>query len=308
MTAREYLLRIRLNQIIKYINLMLPRRVIVLVIFIGLAFPVLAQQSSSKSTLTVMSFNVRYINQKDGVNKWDNRKEKVAEVIVSNNVDIAGLQEPWKDQIRDLKKLLPKYAWFGWSRDNGKSKGEFVPIFYKKEKFTVVEKGIFWLSETPEKIGSKGWDVKYPRIVVWARFKEKPIGKEFYFFNTHLGGDMARLESAKLLRSKIDEMADKLPVIVTGDFNSVPDSPPYETMINSNYQLELVDAFHSAIEKNDETYTNYLFDGNDKDLKRIDYIFVSLKIKVLYHEIINKRIGKYYPSDHLALKAELELQ
>jgi endonuclease/exonuclease/phosphatase family metal-dependent hydrolase len=289
-------------------NLMLLRKVIFLVIFIGLAFPVLAQQSSSKSTLTVMSFNVRYINQKDGVNNWDNRKEKVAEVITSNNVDIAGLQEPWKDQIRDLKKLLPEYAWFGWSRDNGKSKGEFVPIFYKKDKFTVVEKGIFWLSETPEEIGSKGWDVKYPRIVVWARFKEKLSGKEFYFFNTHLGGDIARFESAKLLRSKIDELTDGLPVIVTGDLNSVPDSPPYETMINGNYKVGLVDAFHSAIDKNDEIFTNYLFDGNDKDLKRIDYIFVSPKIKVLYHEIINKRIGKYYPSDHLALKAELELE
>jgi endonuclease/exonuclease/phosphatase family metal-dependent hydrolase len=287
---------------------MLLRRVIFLVIIIGLAFPVLAQQSSSKSTLTVMSFNVRYINQKDGVNNWDNRKEKVAEVITSNNVDIAGLQEPWKDQIRDLKKLLPEYAWFGWSRDNGKSKGEFVPIFYKKDKFTVVEKGIFWLSETPEKIGSKGWDVKYPRIVVWARFKENLSGKEFYFLNTHLGGDIARFESAKLLRNKIDEMADGLPVIVTGDFNSVPDSPPYETMINGNYKVGLVDAFHSAIDKNDEIFTNYLFDGNDKDLKRIDYIFVSPKIKVLYHEIINKRIGKYYPSDHLALKAELVLE
>jgi len=80
-------------------NLMLNRRVIIFVIFIGLAFPVLAQQSSSKSTLTVMSFNVRYINLKDGVNIWANRKEKVAEVITSNNVDIAGLQEPWKDQI-----------------------------------------------------------------------------------------------------------------------------------------------------------------------------------------------------------------
>jgi endonuclease/exonuclease/phosphatase family metal-dependent hydrolase len=228
-------------------------------------------------------------------------------VITSNNVDIAGLQEPWKDQIRDLKQLLPEYAWFGWSRDNGKSKGEFVPVFYKKDKIVVVEKGIFWLSKTPEKIGSKGWDVKYPRIVVWARFKEKLSGKEFYFFNTHLGGDIARFESAKLLRSKIDEMTDGLPVIVTGDFNSIPNSPPYETMINGNFKVELVDAFHSAIEKNDEIYTNYLFDGNDKDLKRIDYIFVSPEIKVLYHEIINKRIGKYYPSDHLALKAELEL-
>ena len=77
-------------------------------------------------------------------------------------------------------------------------------------------------------------------------------------------------------------------------------------MISSNYEVVLEDAFAVAKEKNEEIYTNYLFDGNDKDLKRIDYIFVSTQITVLYHEIINKRIGKYYPSDHLALKAELE--
>jgi endonuclease/exonuclease/phosphatase family metal-dependent hydrolase len=255
-----------------------------------------------------MSFNVRYNTPKDGINAWPNRKEKVAEVIRSNNVDIAGLQEPWKDQINDLKKLLPEYKWFGWSRDNGKSKGEFVPVFYKKDKFTVLDKGIFWLSDTPEKVGSKGWDVKYPRIVVWARFKDKQKGNEFYFFNTHLGGELARLESAKLLRRKIDQMTDGLPVIVTGDFNSTPDSKPHQIMVNNeNYKMNLEDAFHSAKEKNDEQFTDYLFDGNSKDLKRIDYIFVSPQIKVLYHEIINKKIGKYYPSDHLAVKALIEL-
>ena len=273
---------------------------------IGSVLPGFPQQPSSKSTLTVMSFNVRYINSKDGINAWSNRKEKVAEVIASNNVDIAGLQEPWKDQIRDLKKLLPDSGWFGWSRDNGKSKGEFTPIFYKKDKFAVLDKGIFWLSLTPEIAGSKDWDVKYPRMVVWGHFKNKHNGNEFYFFNTHMGGQIGRFEGAKILRSKIDEMTNGLPVIVTGDFNAAPASAPIDIMISSNYEVVLEDAFAVAKEKNEEIYTNYLFDGNDKDLKRIDYIFVSPQITVLYHEIINKRIGKYYPSDHLALKAELE--
>lgn len=266
-----------------------------------------AQNSNQKSVFAVMSFNVRYINQKDGVNSWANRKEKVAEVISSNNVDIAGLQEPWKDQIKDLKKLLPGYDWFGWSRDNGKSKGEFCPIFYKKDKFTVLEKGIFWLSETPGKVGSKGWDVKYPRMVVWGRFKDKDSGKELYFFNTHLGGQTARLESAKLIRKKIDEVAGGLPAVVTGDLNSKPDSEAYEIMVSSNYRIEIADAFQTAKEKNNEEFTDYWFNGENKDLKRIDYIFVTSQIKVLYHEIINKRMGKYYPSDHLAVKAEIEI-
>lgn len=277
------------------------------VFFLGNILSGFSQEPSQKSVYTVMSFNVRYINDKDGVNSWANRKEKVAEVIRSNNIDIAGLQEPWKDQIKDLKKLLPEYAWFGWSRDNGKSKGEFCPIFYKKDKFTVLEKGIFWLSKTPKKVGSKGWDVKYPRMVVWGRFKDKTSGKELYFFNTHLGGQIARFESAKLIRTKIDEMADGLPVVVTGDLNSKPDSEVYETMVSNNYSVEIQDGFHTAIDKNNEQFTDYWFDGENTDLKRIDYIFVTPQIKVLYHEIINKRMGKYYPSDHLAIKAEIEI-
>ncbi len=265
-----------------------------------------AQQNNSGS-LVIMSFNVRYNTPKDSLNAWPYRKEKVAEVITSNNIDIAGLQEPWYDQINDLEKLLPGYSWIGWSRDDGKIKGEFTPIFYRTEKFDVLKKGVFWLSSTPEIAGSIGWDERLPRTVIWILFREKSSKKEFWFFNTHLGGNIARAEGAKLLKSKIDEMAGELPVIVTGDFNSKPESEPIKTMLNKNYRVVLQDAFDSAIKKNDEKFTDYWFDGENKDLKRIDYIFVTARVKVLYHEIINKRIGRYYPSDHLPLKAEIEL-
>jgi endonuclease/exonuclease/phosphatase family metal-dependent hydrolase len=271
------------------------------------AVPVLMAVSQQRSQLTVMSFNVRYINEKDGINSWANRKEKVAEVIFSNQVDIAGLQEPWFDQITDLENLLPDYAWIGWSRDDGKTKGEFTPVFYLKEKFDVLDKGVFWLSSTPEMPGSIGWDEKLPRTVIKVLFREKSTGKQFWFFNTHLGGNIARTEGAKLLKSKIDEIASDLPVIVTGDFNSKPESEPIQAMLSTNYSVILEDAFNKALKKNDEKYTDYWFDGENKDLKRIDYIFVNKKIKVLYHEIINKRMGKYYPSDHLAIKAKIEI-
>ncbi|MBK8506271.1 MAG: endonuclease/exonuclease/phosphatase family protein [Saprospiraceae bacterium] len=275
-------------------------------LLIGLIYHGFSQKDIGKLSLTVMSFNVRYDTPKDSINTWKNRKEKVAFVITSNNIDIAGLQEPWINQIDDLEGLLPAYAWIGWSRDNGKSRGEFVPIFYRRDRFSILKKGIFWLSETPEQVGSKGWDVKYPRIVVWARFKDKKTKREFFFFNTHLGGEKARFESAKLLRAKIDQMSEGLPTIVTGDFNDTPDSNTYAEMNATKYQRDLNDALSVARKKNEELFTNYLFDGNDQDLKRIDYIFVSSEVIVLDHEIINKRIGKYYPSDHLALKAELE--
>ena len=272
----------------------------------GIIIPANAHAQSSEANLNVMSFNVRYINTKDGENIWSNRKEKVAEVIVSNNIDLAGLQEPWLTQIKDLEQLLPGYAWFGWGRDKGNDEGEFCPIFFRKDKITVLEKGIFWLSDTPEKPGSKGWDVRYPRMVVWGRFRDLKSNKEFYFFNTHFGGQMARLESSKLLRRKIDEMTSGLPVIITGDLNSKPDSRAYEAMVSDRHKVQINDAFLTAHEKNDELYTDYWFDGENKDLKRIDYVFTSTQISVLYHEIINKRIVIYYPSDHLAIKANVQ--
>jgi endonuclease/exonuclease/phosphatase family metal-dependent hydrolase len=256
--------------------------------------------------LNVMSYNVRYNTPKDSLNAWPYRKEKVASLILSNKVDIAGLQEPWIDQILDLENLMPEYDWIGWSRDNGKLKGEFTPVFFLKEKFSVMNKGVFWLSSTPEIAGSIGWDERLPRTVIWILFKDKASGKEFYFINTHLGGNIARKEGAKLLKTKIDELVGDLPVIVTGDFNSAPDTEPIQTMLSKEFRVVLEDAFDKAEEKNDEIYTNYLFDGNDKDLKRIDYIFVNKPVCILYHEIVNKRIGEYYPSDHLAIKADIK--
>ncbi len=273
-----------------------------LLTFVAPAWP----QQKAKGKLTIMSFNVRYNTPKDSLNAWPYRKEKVAHVIASHKVDIAGLQEPWIDQITDLEELLPEYAWIGWSRDDGKTKGEFTPVFYRKEEFDVLDKGVFWLSSTPERAGSVGWDEKLPRTVIRIKFRNKSTGREFWVFNTHLGGNLAREEGAKLLKSKIDEIAGDLPVIVTGDFNSVPESEPVRTMLSKNYRVVLEDAFYTAVEKNDEIYTDYWFDGDNKDLKRIDYIFVNQHIKVLCHEIINERIGKYYPSDHLAVKAEVE--
>jgi endonuclease/exonuclease/phosphatase family metal-dependent hydrolase len=275
-------------------------------ILLLLSSSVQAQQNAAQK-LTIMSFNVRYNTPKDSLYPWQNRKGKVAEVIASNKADIAGLQEPWFDQITDLEKLLPDYAWIGWSRDDGKTKGEFTPVFYLKDKFDVLEKGVFWLSSTPENPGSIGWDEKLPRTVIRILFSEKSTGKQFWFFNTHLGGNIARTEGAKLLKTRIDEIAGDLPVIVTGDFNSKPESEPVQIMLDKNYRIVLEDGFNKALKKNDEIYTDYWFDGENKDLKRIDYIFVNQKVKVLYHEIINKRMGRYYPSDHLAIKAVIEI-
>ena len=106
-------------------------------------------------------------------------------MILFHKAYIAGLQEALKDQVDDLTELLPEYNWFGVGRDDGKEAGEFMAVFYRKDRFDVLEQSTFWLSETPES-PTKGWDAMCYRVVTWGKFKDKITGKTFYLFNTHL--------------------------------------------------------------------------------------------------------------------------
>jgi len=119
-------------------------------------------------SLKVMTYNIRYHNHSDGVNGWNKRKEKVVELILKNNPDVLGIQEALHSQMKDLCKLLKDYAYVGVGRDDGKEKGEYVAIFYKKSRLKVVKSGSFWLSETPETPGSMGWDAACTRMATWA--------------------------------------------------------------------------------------------------------------------------------------------
>ncbi|HKG22279.1 MAG TPA: endonuclease/exonuclease/phosphatase family protein, partial [Blastocatellia bacterium] len=155
----------------------------------------------------VMSFNIRYNNAEDKENAWPNRKRMAASMFRFHHVDIAGIQEALKGQIDDLELLLPGFAWCGVGRSDGKAEGEFSAILYRKERFKLLESSTFWLSETPEVAGSKGWDASLPRIVTWARFRDTQSKQTFFVFNTHFDhrGSRARAESARLLLARIEK-------------------------------------------------------------------------------------------------------
>lgn len=176
---------------------------IILIIFITAAFNIHAQTYGEKS-LRVMTFNIRYNEPRDGVNAWANRKTKVADVIRFHKADLIGVQEAQNNQLKDLEKLLPDFAWCGVGRTDGKEDGEYSAILYRKSRFKLLETKTFWLSETPEKAGSKGWDADFPRIVTWAKFQDKNTKKTFYHFNTHFDhiGAKARTESSKFCLPK----------------------------------------------------------------------------------------------------------
>ena len=262
----------------------------------------------------VMTYNIRLDTESDGANQWKNRTGKVFDLIKRNNPDLLGVQEAMHNQMMDLKNNLTDYDFVGVGRDDGKEKGEYSAIFFKKDKFDVIAQNTFWLSETPEVPGSKSWDAAITRVVTFAVLKDKATGKSFAYFNTHFDhiGKEARKNSAKLIKiyiagfnagsSTIKENRD-LPLIVSGDFNSEPTDEPYQTMIDGR-DMKLLDSRPS----DNLTGTFCGFKVNEMKCKTIDYIFHSDHWKANTYKVIQDHDGKYYPSDHLPVMASFTLK
>jgi endonuclease/exonuclease/phosphatase family metal-dependent hydrolase len=265
-------------------------------------------QSNAETEIRVMSYNIRYDNPDDGINRWTNRSDRAASLIQFNKAEIIGLQEALHRQITWLDNSLEGYDWVGVGRTDGKLEGEFSPILYDAQRFELLQNGTFWLSPTPEK-PSKGWDAALPRICTWVRLKERTSGKEFLVFNTHFDhrGEQAREESAKVIMQKIDEISgQETPVLLTGDFNTQPNSAPYNVITQT-----LADAFeHTSVPHSGPTAT-YLDEGGGFSVasgeggRRIDYIFTNKNVTVLRHGILSTFRDGRFPSDHLPVVADV---
>ncbi len=254
----------------------------------------------------VMTFNIRYDNPEDGINAWPNRKARVAETIRFHHVDIAGLQEALRHQISDLEERLPEYGWFGVGREDGKTRGEYAPVFYRKERFSVLMDSTFWLSQAPDQPGSMGWDAACTRIATWGKMKDRQTGFSFYVFNTHFDhiGSTAREESARLILRRIQEIAGGKPVILTGDFNSISSDPPYRILTEGG--LSDVHAL-SRLPRYGSTQTFNGFGSAEASDGQIDFIFVKNARQVLRHGVISDRWDGHFVSDHHAVTAEIGL-
>ncbi|MEA5258503.1 endonuclease/exonuclease/phosphatase family protein [Arcicella aquatica] len=262
-----------------------------------------SMSSYSQQKLNVMTFNIRMETVQDGENQWAKRKENLSSMLDFYEADICGMQEVLVGQIRDLTKLLPNYAYVGVGRDDAKEGGEFSPIFYRKDKFTILESNTFWLSQTPD-VPSKSWDAALNRIVTYAKFRDNKTKKVFYFFNTHFDhiGQVARRESAKMLVAKIKAVDAKIPVILTGDFNSTPTEEP-TVIINAG----LIDTEKVTLTPHFGPISTFNgFQAKEIEGKLIDYIFLNTdKIKVLKHGTLSNTWNGRFASDHHAVFAQL---
>ena len=271
-----------------------------------------AERPDSDRTLTVMTWNIRYDNRGDGENAWRHRSDWVAEIIKREQPDLLGCQEVLSSQLNDLEDSLTDYAVYGVGRDDGKRRGEFAPIFYRRERFELIDSSTFWLSPTPEKVGSKGWDAAITRIASWVKLKDKRKGDTFYAINTHFDhrGTTARHESAKLLAKQLREKFADHPVILTGDFNTTPGSAPYAALTKRQQDPDaplFQDTIDLAAEKSagpDSTWNGF---QAVVPHRRIDFIFVSPQAIVQTHRtLVDQREGRF-PSDHLPVVTTLEL-
>jgi endonuclease/exonuclease/phosphatase family metal-dependent hydrolase len=260
------------------------------------------------SDLRVMSFNIRYGTAKDGDNHWDRRKERVIECISAFNPDLLGTQETLGFQRDYLAKNLPDYEGLGVGRDDGADKGEMMALYFRKDRFEKRESGHFWLSETPDKIGSKSWDSSLPRMVTWVKLHrtDDASGLPIVFFNTHFDhlGETARLESARLLRRQLETLGKGSRLIVTGDFNTGEDSHPYKALFGDDSPV--VDSYrtsHPNREGNEGTFSG--FDAKRASGLRIDWIAVSRDWRIVEANIDRTAHEGRTPSDHYPVTAVL---
>ena len=301
-----------------------------LIIFVSLLFLAMAYgKAEDKEVLKIATFNLRMDTPSDGENAWFHRKDMVNDLIRFYGFDLFGTQEGFTHQLNDILRLSD-YRFIGVGRDDEKDAGEHCAIFYRSDRFKVLDQGDFWLSETPD-VPSKGWDAVLPRICSWGHFKCKDTGFEFLFFNLHMDhiGKKARVESAFLVQDKMKELGKgkELPAILTGDFNVDQTHQSYDAFVSKGV---LCDSYEKAGFRYAINGTFNDFDPNSFTESRIDHIFVSPSFQVkrygvltdTYRSIVGKGEKKQAndcpeeidiktyqartPSDHFPVKVELE--
>lgn len=244
-------------------------------------------------SLSLMTYNIRYDNPNDGENKWSLRREYLSDQIRFYEPDILGIQEGVYNQVQYLDNQLVNYSYVGVGRDDGKTKGEFSALFFKKE-WDIVVQNTFWLSETPNKV-SVGWDASMERVCTYANLKRGDIS--LWVFNTHFDhiGIEARKNSVILILEKIDQLtSDDELIILMGDLNLEPDSEPIrylKTKLNDSQDIAKI------IFGPRGTFNGFEF--TKPVSRRLDYIFTGKNIKVLKHAILSDSKELKYPSDHL---------
>jgi endonuclease/exonuclease/phosphatase family metal-dependent hydrolase len=214
--------------------------------------------------------------------------------------------------LADLDARLPGFARVGVGRADGRAGGEFSAILYRTDRLELLDSGTFWLSPTPGVAGSRGWDAAIERVATWARFRDRVTGCRHLHLNTHFDhiGELARQESARLIRRRLAELSDGLPAVVTGDLNADPTSAPHRILTRDTIAgaiAPLRDAYDASLAGHYGPTSTWTAFRAIEPGRRIDYVLVSSPVRVLAHGIITDSWDGRFPSDHLPVLAAVGL-
>lgn len=286
----------------------------------------LFDSSEKADDIRVASYNVRNAFGDRGTpNSWTARKHDLVAFIKGLDLDVFGLQEVLPEQAALFDRSFPDYDKFGDHREADRVSGEASSIYFRTNRFVHLKGGTFWLSETPDVPGRKGWGAACPRVCSWALLEDRQSGKKFCFANTHTDhvSARARKEGMLLIINRMREFAPRgTPVIFTGDHNCLETSEPAKAV--SALLKDALYATESAPKGSWRTYNGWKWqDRETTNLEalnlppekrnacgmRIDYVYVSPEIRVLEYETLSiPRPGrKNYPSDHFPVMARVRL-
>lgn len=279
------------------------KKIFSIVLFaLALCVAVSCSKEQTKESIKVISYNIRCgVNPgQDGENNWEYRKQASINMINEEKPTIFGLQEALPPHLEYLEEHLPQYASYGVARDDGKSEGEYMTIYYLKDEVELLDCGTFWLSETPD-TPSRGWDAACNRTCTWAKMRMKRSGKEFAYLNTHLDhvGKVAQREGLALMMERAAKIVpDGMPVFVTADFNCVTSDPIFEPI-----KAVMKDARETA----PQTDRRATFNGWKPNATAvIDHIFYRGAEPKSFRVLCDKNYGAPYISDHYPVVLEAE--
>ena len=260
--------------------------------------------TAAAGEVKLVSSNVRCWSPTDfGKRSWFYRANLLIRNIEAiQNADVIGFQEVTKLHYKYLCDCLPNYDSVITYRDNS-ILAESCPVFYNTIKFELIDKGSFWLSETPD-VMSRGWDAAFNRVCSYVILREKATGKELVVFNVHLDhkGAQARAESIKLILDKVSAFGGQ-PCVIMGDMNCSEKSDTYKTataLFDDAKYLAPVSRGPGA------TYHNW---GQAMDHENLDYFLISKTgITPLEYKIESAAFGpNVYPSDHFPISLKITL-
>lgn len=268
--------------------------------------------------LRLMSFNIRYENSEDwGARVWKQRIAAAVHMVMDESPDVLGVQEALHGQVADLRASLPAYDFFGVGRDNGGRAGEYSGIFFRRDRFMRDESdsGTFWLSDTPEKPGSRTWGNEIPRLATWVRLVDRATQRGFYVFNTHWDhrNQVSRERAALLIARRIDaRKRSGDPVVLSGDFNAVESNPAVAYLTGAKVTLagkpsawsqRMVDAFQSLHRDEAARTTLHFWEASRAGRRKVDHLLVSPGARILEAAIRDQ--DKPPVSDHFPVTARV---